>query len=69
MANPSSSLPEGQALNRPLCFSGTNFNYWKTRMIMHIQSTDYEVWKIICEGPKAPTKTVDGLLVPKLESE
>ncbi|XP_028105171.1 uncharacterized protein LOC114304192 [Camellia sinensis] len=38
-------------------------------MIMHIQSTGYEVWKIICEGPKVPTKTIDGLLVPKLESE
>ncbi|XP_028106101.1 uncharacterized protein LOC114305199 [Camellia sinensis] len=36
---------------------------------MHIQSIDYEVWKIICDGPKVPTKTIDGLLVPKFESE
>ncbi|XP_028070162.1 uncharacterized protein LOC114272640 [Camellia sinensis] len=36
---------------------------------MHIQSIDYKVWKIICDGPKLPTKTIDGLLVPKLESE
>ncbi|XP_028094225.1 uncharacterized protein LOC114294300 [Camellia sinensis] len=38
-------------------------------MIMHIQSIHYEVWKIICDGPKVPTKTIDGMLVPKLESE
>ncbi|XP_028080574.1 uncharacterized protein LOC114282121 [Camellia sinensis] len=38
-------------------------------MIIHIQSIDYEVWKIICDGPKVPTKTIDDLLVPKLKSE
>ena len=38
-------------------------------MIMHIQSTEYEVWKIICEGPKVPTKAFNGMLVSKLESE
>ncbi|XP_028083034.1 uncharacterized protein LOC114284334 [Camellia sinensis] len=69
MAIPSSSLPKGQASNRPPFFNGTNFNYWKTCMIMHIQSIDYEVWKIICDGPKVPTKAIDGLLVSKLESE
>ncbi|XP_028110995.1 uncharacterized protein LOC114309454 [Camellia sinensis] len=36
---------------------------------MHIESIDYEVWNIICDGPKVPTKTINGLLIPKLESE
>ena len=69
MATPSYSLPEGQASNRPPLFSGPNFSYWKTRITIHIQSNDYECWKIICNGPKIPTKTVNGLRVPKPEDE
>ena len=38
-------------------------------MTIHVQSNDYECWKIICNGPKIPTKTVDGLRVPKPEDE
>ncbi|XP_028104469.1 uncharacterized protein LOC114303530 [Camellia sinensis] len=36
---------------------------------MDMQSTDYEVWKIICDGAKIPTKTIDYRKIPKLESE
>ena len=69
MTTPNYSLPEGLASNRPPLFSGTNFSYWKPRMTIHVQSNDYECWIIICNGPKIPTKTVDGLRVPKPEDE
>ncbi|XP_058222936.1 uncharacterized protein LOC131332656 [Rhododendron vialii] len=61
-------LPEGQSSNRPPLFSGTNYNYWKARMRIYIQ-TDYKLWRIIVDGPHRPTKTVNGVVVFKEEKE
>lgn len=63
-----SNLPEGQSTHRPPLFNGTNYNYWKARMRIFIQ-TDYRLWKVILEGPQLPTKTVDGKTIPKKEEE
>lgn len=62
-------LPEGQSTNRPPLFSGSNYNYWKARMRIYIQATDYEVWKVIVGGPFRPTKTVNEVVVDKEEKE
>eukprot|EP00253_Pinus_taeda_P006883 PITA_06883 len=38
---------EREASNRPPIFDGTNFNYWKVRVIAYLQSLGTEVWDII----------------------
>ena len=59
---------EGQSTHRPPLFNGTNYNYWKARMKIFLQ-TNYSMWKVILEGPKLPTKTVDGVIMPKDEKD
>uniref|UniRef100_A0A2N9IFL9 CCHC-type domain-containing protein n=1 Tax=Fagus sylvatica TaxID=28930 RepID=A0A2N9IFL9_FAGSY len=60
---------EGQSTHRPPLFIGSDYGYWKNRMIMYIKGQDYHVWKIIANGPHIPTKTVEGATLAKLESE
>jgi hypothetical protein len=70
MANtPRPQMLEGQSTHRPPLFIGSNYGYWKNRMIMYIKGQDYHVWRIIANGPHIPTKTVEGATLAKLESE
>ncbi|KAL6499818.1 hypothetical protein OROGR_027728 [Orobanche gracilis] len=52
---------EGNALNRPLFFDGSNFMTWKKKMSIFIRAHDIEIWKIIALGPTIPKKA-DGSL-------
>ena len=60
---------QGRSTNRPPLFCGNNFAHWRSLMQMFIIDQDIELWDIIKKGPKTPLKTVDGVLVPKTESE
>ncbi|VFQ78083.1 unnamed protein product [Cuscuta campestris] len=62
-------VAKGQSTTRPPLFNGTNYAYWKERMRIFIQSNDYDSWLVIKHGETVPTKIVDGILVPKLETE
>ena len=53
------SLAEGQATNKPPIFFGSNYNYWKARIKIYIQASDYAFWNIIESEPTIPTKIVD----------
>ena len=61
MALQGGTFNEGNALNRPPLFDRSNFNIWKKRMTIFIQSYDIEIWKVIVLGPKIPKKE-DGSL-------
>ena len=70
MAIPSSSSHiESFAKNRPPCFMGTNYPYWKTKMTWFLQSTDLDVWNVIEDDPTFPSKLVNGVMVPKPKQE
>ena len=63
-------LPEGNSTTRPPLFNGNNYGYWKVRMIIFLQSMDYELWEIIEKGPYIPMKKeTEGTLVAKNKSE
>ena len=70
MTNPfaSTSLSEGQSTHRPPLFNGTNYNYWKARMKIYMQ-TDYSLWRIVQKGIDHPTKKVDNEIVFKDEKD
>ncbi|GAV83837.1 UBN2 domain-containing protein, partial [Cephalotus follicularis] len=38
-------------------------------MTIFLQSLDYQLWHIIVNGPRMPTKTLDGVVSPKPENE
>ena len=44
-------LLEGHSIHRPLFFDGTNYAYWKNKMMVFLRSQDYEVWRVIDKGP------------------
>jgi len=66
-----SRLPfaEGASINRPPMFSGENYQFWKIRMKIFIQSVDHGVWDAIVNGPYVPRVVVDGQSVSKPWSE
>ena len=46
---------EGQSTNGPPFFDGNDYPYWKTIMGIYLQALDYEIWKIVNDGPFIPT--------------
>ena len=44
-------MTEGHSINRPPFFDGTGYSYWKNRMEVFIRAQDYDVWRVICQGP------------------
>ncbi|GAV74859.1 zf-CCHC domain-containing protein/DUF4219 domain-containing protein/UBN2 domain-containing protein, partial [Cephalotus follicularis] len=50
-------------------FDGNNYSFWKTRMTIFLQSLDYQLWHIIVNGPRMPTRTIEGVVTSKPENE
>ena len=67
-SNSSTTGMEGHSINRPPLFDGTNYQVWSNRMSIYMRSCDYEMWKVIMDGPYVPIKTngENGELEPKL---
>ncbi|KAH9769924.1 hypothetical protein KPL71_012193 [Citrus sinensis] len=65
-----STFREGQSTTRPPFFDGNDYPYWKTRMRIYLQSLDYEIWEVVCDGPFMPlTKNEVGEDIPKPSRE
>ncbi|GAV64968.1 DUF4219 domain-containing protein/UBN2 domain-containing protein [Cephalotus follicularis] len=60
---------EGSSITRPPFFDRINYSFWKTRMTIFLQSLDYQLWHLIVDGPRMPTKTIEGVVSPKSENE
>jgi len=56
---------EREASIRPPIFDGTNFIYWKVRVIAYLQSLGTEVWDIIDTGYSFPSTTPTDLAKKK----
>ncbi|KAG8499227.1 hypothetical protein CXB51_005730 [Gossypium anomalum] len=62
-------LGEGHSTIRHPLFNGTNYSYWRIRMKLFIQANDYEVWRIVTNGPSILIKRVEDVVVPKEDNE
>ncbi|GAV74513.1 zf-CCHC domain-containing protein/DUF4219 domain-containing protein, partial [Cephalotus follicularis] len=60
---------EGSSITRPSFFDGNNYSFWKTRMTIFLQSLDYQLWHIVVNGPRMPTRTIEGVVSPKPKNE
>lgn len=49
---------EEHSTNCPPLFDDTHYNYWKIRMMIYIQSIDYNVCEVIEFGPHKLTKVI-----------
>ena len=64
------TLTEGQSNNMPPFFNGKNYIYQKERMLVFVQSMDFNIQKIIVNDPQVLTKTsAKEVVIPKEESE
>jgi len=41
---------EGVSSSRPPILDGTNYDYWKARMVAFLKSMDNKTWKAIIKG-------------------
>ena len=51
---------EGTSTTKPPLLDGTNYAYWKIRMIDFCRAINDQVWDIIMEGYSDPIVVVDG---------
>jgi len=56
---------EGASIHRPPMFSEINYQLWKVRMKMFIESTDRGIWNAIVNGPYVPMTVVNGVSIVK----
>ena len=70
MANPSSSSHiESFSIIRPPFFIGTDYPYWKIKMTWFLQTNNLDLWDVIEDGPRIPSKLENGVMVPKSKQE
>jgi len=50
-------------------FSGVNYQFWKLRMKIFIESIDRGIWNAIVNGPFIPMHVVDGVSTAKCFDE
>ena len=46
-------------------FSGVNYQFWKVRMKIFIESIDRGIWNAIVNGPYIPMTMIDGVAAAK----
>ena len=61
MAEKKLPFAKGASINRPPMFSGVNYQFWKVRMKIFIESIDRGVWNAIVNGSFIPMHVVDGV--------
>ena len=60
---------EGASINRPLLFYGLNYQFWKVRMKIFVESIDKGIWDAIENGHFIPKFEKDGSSIEKSWSQ
>jgi len=56
---------EGALIHKPTMFRGINYQFWKIRMKIFIESIDQGIFDSITNGPYTPKHTVQNVQVDK----
>ncbi|KAK7378428.1 hypothetical protein VNO80_03869 [Phaseolus coccineus] len=56
---------EGASINRPPLFCGLNYQFWKVRIKIFMESLDKGIWDAIENGPFIPKFEKDGSVIEK----
>jgi len=57
---------KGASINRPPLFCGLNYQFWKVRMKIFVESLDKGIWDAIENGPFIPKFEKDGSSIENL---
>ena len=60
---------EGTSTNKHLLLDGSNYAYWKARMVAFLKSIDLKVWKSAVNDYSLSIITTDGVTSPKPEDK
>jgi len=63
MAENKLPFAEGASIHRPPIFSGINYQFWKIKMKIIIESIDQGIWDVIVNEPYTPKHIVDNVQV------
>jgi len=69
MAESKLLFAKGASIHRPSMFCGLNYQFWKIRMQIFIESIDKGIWDEIVNGPYTPKCIVENKKVDKPWSE
>lgn len=71
MALQNSIVAEGQLINRPLLFDGSNYAYQSTKISIYFRALENQMWDVIMERPYIPTSPSfvmgEKILIPRAE--
>jgi len=56
---------EGASINRPPLFYGLDYQLWKVRMKICVESIDRGIWDAIVNGPFVPKNEKDNVFIKK----
>jgi len=59
------SFGDGASINRPPLFYGLNYQFWKVRMKIFVESLDKGIWDAIENGPSIPKFEKDDVFIGK----
>jgi len=65
MAENKLPFAEGASIHTPPMFSGVNYQFWKVRMNIFIESIDRGMWNAIMNGPYISVSIMNGISVAK----
>jgi hypothetical protein len=60
---------EGASTSRSPLFDGNDYAYWKVKIIIYLQSVDYDLWLSIENRHHKPTKIENDITILKPRSE
>ncbi|KAL4332798.1 hypothetical protein GQ457_07G012180 [Hibiscus cannabinus] len=58
-----------QSIDKPLYFNGAHYSHWNNRMVIFMQSIDYNLWDIVKDESSIPMKRVGEIQVSKERHE
>lgn len=56
---------ERNSITSNLLLNDSNYNYQKTRMMIYLQSVDYNLWDVVVKRPDVPKRTTDSNIIIK----
>lgn len=68
MSSANMTFKDGGNSNKPPCFVGEHYDFWKIRMKMFLQAQGDEIWKAVTNGPYVPTTVINEVVQNKIES-
>src|SRR4030066_1784603 len=71
MASASNSnivFKDGGSSNKPPCFVGEYYDFWKIRMRAYLEAQGEEIWNVVENGPFVPTTVVNNVVQEKVKT-